>query len=286
MPWPYIIAEVSSNHGQDLDRCLEFVAAAARIDCDAIKFQLFRIDALFAPEILENSAEHRKRGAWELPVEYIPTIAAACQKAGIDFGCTPFYLEAVDELAAHVSFFKIASYELIWDELIMACAATGRPLILSTGLANMDEICHGVDVARAAGAASPAVLHCNSSYPTPVEDCNLKAIETLANATRCPVGWSDHSRNPGVLYRAIHRFGARIIEFHLDLDASGPEYASGHCWLPEEIAPVIANIHAGFEADGTGQKTPSPSELPDREWRADPDDGLRPLKHVRKRYAS
>ena len=283
---PTFIAEVSSNHGQDLARSLAFVQAAADVGCDAIKFQLFRLDELFAPEILDASEEHRKRRAWELPFDHIPAIAEACEQAGLDFGCTPFYLAAVPELAPYVSFFKIASYELLWDQLIAACAATGRPLILSTGLATLDEIQHGIQVAKNAGALLPAVLHCNSSYPTPVDECNLKAIETLAEATHCPVGWSDHSRSPAVLYRAVHRYGARILEFHLDLDADGAEYAAGHCWLPHEIAPVIAHIRAGFQADGTGEKVPSKSEFSDREWRRDPVDGLRPLKHVRQRYAS
>ena len=81
--------------------------------------------------------------------------------------------------------------------------------------------------------------------------------------------------------RALSRWGAGFIEFHLDLDASGAEYAAGHCWLPEQIAPVIAQVRAGERADGEGFKSASPSELPDRDWRADPADGLRPLRHIR-----
>jgi N-acetylneuraminate synthase len=84
-----------------------------------------------------------------------------------------------------------------------------------------------------------------------------------------------------VIERAVHRWAASMVEFHLDLDGHGAEYAAGHCWLPEEIAPVIARVRESFLADGTGFKEPQPSERDDRDWRADPSDGMRPLKSVR-----
>jgi len=84
-----------------------------------------------------------------------------------------------------------------------------------------------------------------------------------------------------VIERAVHRWGAGMVEFHLDLDGEGAEYAAGHCWLPDEIAPVIARIREAETADGEGFKEPQPSELADRNWRADPIDGLRPLQHIR-----
>jgi N-acetylneuraminate synthase len=89
-----------------------------------------------------------------------------------------------------------------------------------------------------------------------------------------------------VIERAVHRWNAAVIEFHLDLDGEGAEYAAGHCWLPEEIAPVIARIRESFAADGNGFKGPQPSELADRDWRADPTDGMRPLQHVRAGYTA
>ena len=92
------IAEVSSNHSRDLDRALAFIDVAAASGCDAVKFQLFRIDQLFAPEILRKSEAHRKRKAWELPLEFVPTLAQRCHDSGIEFSCTPFYLDAVREL--------------------------------------------------------------------------------------------------------------------------------------------------------------------------------------------
>lgn len=280
----FFIAEVSSNHNRDLDRCYAFIDATAKAGCDAVKFQLFRIDQLFAPEIVEESEAHRRRKDWELPVEFLPQLAARCKENEIDFSCTPFYLEAVEELKPYVDFFKIASYELLWDDLLRACACTAKPVILSTGMATMSEIEHAVGVLRASGCEQPTLLHCTSAYPTPFSEANLKAIDTLKLATGCSVGWSDHTVEPGVIHRAIHRWGASVVEFHLDLDGTGEEYATGHCWLPEEISKVICDVKTGLGADGGGEKSPGPSEQADRSWRADPSDGLRPLKAIRSNW--
>jgi len=280
----FFIAEVSSNHYRDLDRCYAFIDAAAKAGCHAVKFQLFRIDELFAPEILEKSEAHRRRKDWELPVGFLPKLAARCEENEIEFSCTPFYLEAVGELEPYVDFYKIASYELLWDDLLSACARTGKPVILSTGMATISEIEHAVDVLRANGCEHPTLLHCTSAYPTPYAEANLSAIETIRMATGCDVGWSDHTVEPGVIHRAIHRWRAKVIEFHLDLDGKGEEYASGHCWLPDQISDVIRDVEHALGADGNGIKEPVLSELPDREWRADPVDGLRPLRSIRKQW--
>lgn len=278
------IAEVSSNHAQDLGRSLAFVDAAAQCGFDAVKFQLFRIAELFAPEILAKSPQHKKRVAWELPLAHLEPIANRCREKNIEFSCTPFYLEAVKELEPYVAFYKVASYELLWNNLLKACAATGKPVIISTGMAIMPEIKAAVATLEEAGASDITVLHCVSAYPSPPEQSNLAAIEAIRKATGVKTGWSDHSRSPAVVERAVHRWNAAAIELHLDLDGSGEEYHTGHCWLPEEIAPVIARVRQAFTADGSGFKEPVPAELPDREWRADPSDGLRPFKHVRKSW--
>ena len=312
---PAFVAEVSSNHSRDIDRCLAFIDRAADIGCDAVKFQLFRINELFALEILESSEEHRRRKAWELPVEFLPSLAGRCKQRKILFSCTPFYLKAVAELLPHVDFYKVASYELLWDDLLRKCAETGKPLVLSTGMATMDEIRHAVDViltvrGQPIDIGTPTsdlcpltLLHCVSGYPTPAEQCNLASIQTLCHEFPQPcvsVGWSDHSVIPDVILRAVNRWQASMIEFHLDLDGEGEEYGSGHCWLPDQIAPVISEIRGRRSEvgnqntdprlptsdlrpsmDGTGVKEPAPAERPDRDWRADPTDGLRPLKRKR-----
>jgi sialic acid synthase SpsE len=278
---PVFIAEASSNHDRDLGRALAFVDAAAQAGCDAVKFQLFKIDRMFAPEILARSEKHRARKEWELPLAHLAPLAERCLKRGIQFSCTPFYLGAVEELRPFVAFYKIASYELLVTPLLEACARTGKPVVLSTGMATMEEIAAAANTLKRAGASDITLLHCVSAYPTPAEEANLSAIAAIRDATGCKVGWSDHTRRPAVIERAVHRWGAMAVEFHLDLEGEGAEYASGHCWLPQEIAPVIARIRESQVADGTGFKGPQPSELSDREWRADPADGMRPLRHVR-----
>ncbi|MGB8601179.1 MAG: N-acetylneuraminate synthase family protein [Rhizomicrobium sp.] len=278
---PLFIAEASSNHGRDLKRALAFVDAAAEAGADAVKFQLFKIDRLFAPEILAKSAVHRARKEWELPLAFLGPIAERCAERRISFSCTPFYREAVEELRPYVAFYKIASYELMVGDLLKACAATGKPVILSCGMATVAEICTAAQTLKDAGASDITLLHCVSAYPTPANQANLSAIAVIRDATGCKTGWSDHTRRPAVIERAVHHWNASVVEFHLDLDGNGAEYAAGHCWLPGEIAPVIARIREAFLADGEGEKALQPAESADRDWRADPSDGMRPLKKIR-----
>jgi sialic acid synthase SpsE len=277
------IAEVSSNHSRDLKRSLKFVDIAAEVGCDSVKFQLFKIEQLFSPEILRKSEKISSRKQWELPLEFLPAIAERCKEKGIQFSCSPFYLSAVEELEPYVDFYKIASYELLWDNLLVACARSGKPVIISTGMANIDEIKHAVGILRN-NNCEPIVLHCTSAYPTPYNEANLTAIETIRNSTGCVVGWSDHTVNSGVIHRAIHKWDAKVIEFHLDLDGKGEEFESGHCWLPEQIGLVIKQVRDANDADGDGIKEPVPSELSDRLWRTDPSDGLRPFKLIRNSF--
>lgn len=277
------IAEVSSNHSQDINRALKFIDVASDIGCYAVKFQLFKINKLFAPEILERSKKHKERIKWELPVSFLPKLYEHCKKKNIKFGCTPFYLEAVDELKPFVDFYKIASYELLWDELLKTCALTNKPVIISTGMANLDEINHAVKVLRSFNC-EPTILHCTSAYPAPFYEANLSAIETIRRETNCVIGLSDHTVNEGVIHRAIHKWDAKIIEFHLDLDGKGEEFSNGHCWLTDKIKNVIQQVQCAISADGNGIKKPSISEIDEREWRTDPIDGLRPFKKIRQKF--
>ena len=282
MPDCRFVAEVSSNHSRSLDRCMALIDCAAEIGCDAVKFQLFRVHELFAPEILARSEEHRSRKAWELPIEFLPQLAARCRARRLEFACTPFYLAAVDQLRAHVAFLKIASYELLWDDLLQACGRTGKPVALSTGMATLEEVQRAVSVLEASGCTDLTILHTVSGYPTPPAEANLAAMETLRTAFDRPVGWSDHTVDAAVILRAVHRWGASMVEFHLDLDGDGEEFGAGHCWLPGQMKQVISAVRVGLESDGNGDKVPARSELDDREWRADPIDGLRPLRETRR----
>lgn len=278
------IAEVSSNHNASLSRSLKFIDKAAELGCWGVKFQLFEIESLFAPEILNVSKNHRNRKRWELPIDFIPDLARRCQEKKIKFICTPFFLKAVDILYPYVDAYKIASYEILWLDLIKACAKTSKPIILSTGMAKIHEISEAVHAAKSAGCIDLTLLHCVSGYPTPAEECNLSAIKTLRNKFHCSVGWSDHSANPAVINRAVHKWEAATVEFHLDLDRLGNEFESKHCWLPEQILETIRSVNIGNIADGSGEKTPMQTEYNDRDWRADPSDGLRPLKKLRENW--
>lgn len=284
------IAEVSSNHQRDLDRALRFVDRAAEIGCDGVKYQLFRIDRLFAPEILRQSARHRARRQWELPLEFLAPIAERCRARGLAFGCTPFYLEAVSELVPFVDFLKIASYELLWDDLLEACARTGLPIVLSTGMATLDEVRHAARMIERSGGRELTLLHCVSGYPAPAAEANLRAIDTLANldreheSLRIRAGWSDHTVEPGVIHRAVHAHATEMVEFHLDLEGRGDEFETGHCWLPDAIQETIRQIRIADAAEGAGPKQPTRIEAEERSWRADPRDGLRPLQPLRQTW--
>ena len=144
----YFIAEVSSNHSKNKERAFSFIDTASQIGCKAVKFQLFKMDKLFSAEVMKNSPEHINRKNWELPLDLLPYLSERCKKNKIQFGCTPFYIDAVYELERYVDFYKVASYELLWDDLLIACARTNKPLIVSTGMANMEEINHAVDILR------------------------------------------------------------------------------------------------------------------------------------------
>ena len=280
------IAEVSSNHSRNLKRSIEFINVAADIGCESVKFQLFKIDSLFAPEILKHRKDIAQRKKWELPEEFLKPLSNQCKERSIKFSCTPFYIEAVEKLLPYVDFYKIASYELLWDELLASCAQTEKPMIVSTGMATVDEIQHAVDVIRSNGCKNLTLLHCTSSYPTPYKEANLSAIQTIRNFTGCETGWSDHTVDPGVVHRAIHKWDAKVIEFHLDLEGKGEEFESGHCWLPDQIGSVIKQVRHAKDADGDGIKEPVPSEMSDRLWRTDPSDGLRPFKSIRNTFSS
>jgi sialic acid synthase SpsE len=283
------IAELGSNHNRDLTRALTLIERSARAGAQAVKLQVFRVEDLFAPEVLAARGDLRERSAWELPIELVAPIAERCRAVGVELGAAAFGLWAIAALQPHVDFFKVASYELLWHELIRRLAATGKPLVLSTGMADLAEIDAAVAIARGADCKDLRLLHCVSGYPTPVAQCNLAAIAALRERFGCPVGWSDHSARADVVRRAVRRWGAADVELHLDLDGEGLE-AGAHNWTPAALAALVAGLATAGEdnggeesaaADGDGIKRAMPIEQPDVAWRADPSDGLRPLLATR-----
>ncbi len=285
------IAEISSNHNGNKERCLDLIRAAAHCGCWGVKFQLFRIEKLFAPEILQVSEMHRLRRRWELPIHFLPELAACAHAEGLAFGCTPFDLGAVDILQPHVDFLKVASYELPWLGLIQKCGESGLPLMMSCGMADEQEVAQAVETAKQSGVSDLTVFHCISNYPVVADRCNLAAIGTLQSLleTKFPgaqTGWSDHSVNPGVVSRAIHHWQCDAVEFHFDLEGQGEEFSAGHCWLPQQIQPLIAGQKhdSNPHCDGLPALKPTSSEMAERKWRADPSDGLRPTISVRQSW--
>lgn len=281
---PLFVAEISSNHNGDMNRCKELIAATAESGCDGVKFQLFKIRELFAQEALDYNSKLIDRVQWELKEEFIPELAAYSKSKGLLFSCTPFYLKAVDVLNPHVDFFKIASYELLWRDLFEKCAETGKPLVFSIGMCTPNEIEAALNSIAKSTVLEILILHCNSAYPTPLSDVNLAVINTLRNkftgylkGKTIEFGWSDHTTLDSVMLSSVMKYDAKMIEFHIDLDGEGYEFKSGHCWLPNQIKHVISTLNEMTKADGNPVIEPSPSELVEREWRADPKDGLRPL---------
>lgn len=282
----FFIAEVSSNHNANLERCLHFIDIAKKIGCDAVKFQLFRIDQLFHRSILKKRKDIKLRKKWELPINFLKKISDHCKKKKILFGCTPFYLDAVDQLYPYVDFFKIASYELLWDDLFIKCIKKKKPIIFSTGMASKNEIQNKIKLFRKYKFENYSILHCVSSYPAPLKSVNLNSINFLRKLTKnkIKIGWSDHTKNSGVIYKAIFDHKAQIIEFHIDLDKKGREFKFNHCWLPNEMGAIINIIKKDKIISGKIRKVVSTSESIEKNWRADKYDGLRPLKKIRKKY--
>ena len=290
------IAEVCSNHNGSIDRALALIDKAAEIGCSGVKFQLFRIDSLFAPEALAHPKYREMlhaRREWELPLDWLPVLKARCIEKGIRFGVTPFYVNAVEELLPFVDFYKVASYSLLHTELLKAIAKTGKPVVLSTGMAAFIEICEAINVLgegriRELGAMyeDVTILHCVSTYPTPLDQTNLWRFPHTHSIFGCKIGWSDHTVNPVAIYYSCLMNRVKMVEFHLDLDGQGREYGIGHCWLPEQICPVIQTIRQILDIDSGWNVNVyeySPSEQEERLWRADPSDGLRPLMEMREK---
>lgn len=271
------IAEVGSNHNGDYGRACELVDTAAAIGCDGVKFQLFRVDRLFATEALAEKPELNDRRQLELPEEWLPDLCLRAHRNGLLFGCTPFDLGAVSVLRGlvpSVDFLKVSSYSLLDTRLLHACAAAtaslGKLLMVSTGMATSSELSDAwLDERR----PTIAVMHCVSKYPTPARECNLSRIGHLRSLLGARVGYSDHSASPAVLLRAVLKWEAAYVECHLDLeDKAGAEWADGHCWTPGALEDVIQTVRLGADADCSTR-----ADGQERLWRADPSDGLRPL---------
>ena len=274
----YIIAEMSANHGHSFEKALEVVHAAKQAGADAIKLQTYTPDTItfdsHRPEFLIGKGTlWEGRNLYELygeaytPWEWQPKLKAEAEKLGMDCFSTPFDDTAVDFLEGmNVPAHKIASFELVDTELLKKVAATGKPVIMSTGMATLAEIDEAVRTLREAGCTQLALLKCTSAYPSLPEDMNLRTIPHLAEAFHVPVGLSDHTLGIAVPVAAV-ALGACIIEKHLTLRRSdgGPDAAFS--LEPAEFRAMVDAVRVAEKALGKVNYEMSEKEQASRVFR-------------------
>ncbi|MET3292094.1 UNVERIFIED_CONTAM: sialic acid synthase SpsE [Brevibacillus sp. OAP136] len=256
----YIIAEAGANHNRDLAMAKALIDVAADAGCDAVKFQTYSAQTLYSKytptfSYLGDQNVYELIKSCELPREWQFELMTYANERKLDFLSTPFDFSAVDDLVAiGVPAIKIASFELVDLELLRYAAATGKPLILSTGMASLGEVEEALEVIRSEGNRQLVLLHCNSLYPTPAKAVNLRTMHTLQNAFFCPVGFSDHTVG-SVIATAAAALGAAVIEKHFTLSRKlpGPDHGA-FALEPEELRQMVADIRAVEAAMGTGSK--------------------------------
>ncbi len=273
---PFVIAELSANHLGSRERALAIVDAAADAGCDAVKLQTFTPGSmtLDSPRGDFHIADGpwQGRSLWDLYGEamtpwawHAPLFARGAARGLVVFS-TPFDEDAVaqlDRLGAPA--FKIASFELVDLELIAAAARTGKPLIMSTGMASDAEVGEAIATARAHGRGGIALLHCVSGYPTPIEQTNLRRLDAIA-AHGTVVGLSDHSPGAIVPIAAVAR-GAAIIEKHLTLARADGGPDAGFSLEPAEMAEVVRGARLAHAALGDGSARRPAAEAGSRRFR-------------------
>ena len=265
----YIIAEAGVNHNGSFELACKLVDAAKKSGVDCIKFQTFKSDNLVSKNA--KKAEYQKNMTGdgsqlemlkklELSYEEFSSLKQYCDKVGICFLSTPFDYDSIDFLnALDIPFWKVPSGEVTNYPYLVALAKTGKPVVMSTGMCEMDEIVAAIEVLRGNGTKDIKLLHCNTEYPTPFEDVNLRAMQTMRDTFGLEVGYSDHTPSIEVPIAAV-AMGATIIEKHFTLDRNmeGPDHKAS--LEPDELAAMVRAIRNVEQAMGSGIKEPSKSE--------------------------
>ena len=260
----YIIAEAGSNHNGNLKQAKKLIDVAVEAKADAVKFQLYKAETLYSkytPEFsyLKGKNPYELIKSIETPREWIKELVDHCKKNNIDFLASAFDFEAVDLLNKYVSAFKTASVEIVDLELIKYTAEKGKPMIISTGMANLGEIEDVINAIKSIGIEKIILLHCNSLYPTPTEIVNLKAMETMKNAFKIPIGFSDHTLGIHIPIAAV-AMGACVIEKHFTLDRTLPGPDHSFAIEPDELKEMVRFIRDVENAQGEGIKEKSELE--------------------------
>ncbi len=257
----YIVAEMSANHGGSLGRALETIHAAKEAGADAIKLQTYNPDTM----TIDCKNDYFRVGTgtlWEgkwlydlyreahTPWEWHYDLKDRADKVGIDFFSTAFDVSAIEFLESlNVPVHKVASFENIDLPLIEKMAQTGKPLIISTGMASLGEIEDAVKTAKESGTSEIALLKCTSAYPSPPEEINLRTISHMSEAFNVPVGLSDHTLGIEVSVAAV-ALGAAIIEKHFTLDRSIKTADSSFSLVPDEFKSMVKAIRTVEKAIG------------------------------------
>ncbi|EHR48680.1 pseudaminic acid synthase [Saccharomonospora marina XMU15] len=269
---PFVVAEVSGNHNGSLDRALEIIDAVADSGAHAVKLQTYRPDTITvdvdAPAF-RLSADHELWGGQNLyrlyeqahtPWEWHERLFSHARQRGLEVFSSPFDPTAVELLESLDSpAYKIASSELVDLPLIELCARTGKPLVLSTGMATVAEIDAAVRTARAAGNDQLVVLSCTASYPAAPQESNLRGIPLLAGLTGGVVGLSDHTAGIGVPVGAV-ALGACLIEKHVTLSREDGGVDSAFSLEPAELGALVTETRRAWQSLGEATLGPKPSE--------------------------
>ncbi len=252
----FIIAEAGSNHNKKLDQAKKLIDVAAISGADAVKFQLFKAEFLYAP----GYAAFKAVKDHELPREWLKELMDHADKKGIIFLATPFDHEAVDLLnKAGVAAFKIASSEAVNLPFLRQVASTQKPIILSTGMCNLADIYEALEVIEQTGNQQVILLQCSALYPTGPGQVNLRTMDTLKEAFKVPVGFSDHTL--GILFPAVAvARGACVIEKHFTLDRKMPGPDHSYAIEPDELSQMVKDIRAVEQGLGSSVKKMLPEE--------------------------
>jgi len=265
----FVIAEAGINHNGKLEIAKKLIDAAKEVGADAVKFQTYKSENVTSRYV--EMADYQKKNIgkeesqlemikkFELPYENFIELKEYCDKKQIMFLSTPHSYDAADFLEDLVPAYKIGSGDLTNLPFLEKIAEKKKPILLSTGMANLDEIKEAVDTIQERGCNNIILLHCITSYPTRVEDVNLKAIKTLEEVFNLPVGYSDHTLSITVPIAAV-AMGACVIEKHftLDRDMPGPDHKAS--LEPHELKKMIKEIREIEKALGDGVKKPTQDE--------------------------
>lgn len=270
----YIIAEAGVNHNGDVNRAKQMIIEAKKAGADAVKFQTFvskNLVSFFAPKAqyqiqttgkAESQLEMLQK--LELSFEHFTMLSQFAKEAAIDFLSTPFDLDSIDFLTKlNMPLWKIPSGEITNLPYLWKIAATKKPIILSTGMSTMEEIGEALEIFKDYDRGDITLLHCNTEYPTPFSDVNLRAMLSIRDSFGVNVGYSDHTVGIEIPIAAV-ALGACVIEKHFTLDKTlpGPDHKAS--LEPDELATMVSAIRNVEQAIGDGVKQPSQSELKNR----------------------